>query len=87
MYKIQNGISPEYLSDTCPPLTRDRTVYDLRTGMNITAPQQRTTTYQKSFYPQTINNLNNLPMNIRETPSLNTFKETLKKLAGPKSNK
>jgi hypothetical protein len=87
MYKIQNGISPEYLTNLCPPLTRERTNYDLRTGMNITAPQQRTTTYQNSFFPHTINDWNNLPLNIREIPTLDSFKETIKKSAGPKPNK
>jgi hypothetical protein len=87
MYKIQHEISPDYLSNLCPPLTRERTPYDLRTGMNITAPSQRTTTYQKSFFPQTINDWNLLPLNIREIATIHTFKETLKKSAGPKPNK
>jgi hypothetical protein len=87
MYKIQHGLSPEYLSNLCPPLTRDRTEYDLRAGMNITAPLQRTTTYQKSFFPQTISDWNSLPLNTREIPTINSFKDTLKKATNPKPNK
>jgi hypothetical protein len=87
MYKIQNGMSPDYLTNLCPPLTKERTVYDLRTGMNITAPQQRTTTYQKSYFPQTINDWNNLPLPTREIPTLDSFKDTLKKSTGKKPNK
>jgi hypothetical protein len=43
---VQNmlKISPMYLINACPQLTRDRTNYDLRSGMNITMPQKRTTT-------------------------------------------
>ena len=55
--------------------------------MNITAPQQRTTTYQKSFFPSTINDWNNLPLLTRQIPSLDSFKENLKKIASPKPNK
>jgi hypothetical protein len=75
------------VSNLCPPLTRDRTEYDLRTGMNITAPPQRTTTYQKSFFPQTINDWNSLPLNVREIPKMDSFKDPLKKTTNPKPNK
>jgi hypothetical protein len=87
MYKIQHGLSPNYLTNLCPPLTRDRTEYNLRTGMNISAPLQRTTTYQKSFFPQTISDWNSLSSNVREIPTLDSFKDTLKKLTNPKPNK
>jgi hypothetical protein len=36
MYKIQNKLVPTYLRNACPPLTRERTTYNLRTGMDIT---------------------------------------------------
>jgi hypothetical protein len=86
MYKIQHNLVPPYLRDICPPLTRDRTTYDLRTGMNITVPSQRTTTYQNSFYPQSIKDWNNLDKKFRQAPSINNFKDKLKATSNQKSN-
>ena len=86
MFKIQNGLTPPYLSNICPPLTRERTNYNLRTGTNITIPPLRTTTYQKSFLPNTINDWNKLPEEIKSLPSIDAFKDKLKKESGPKPN-
>jgi hypothetical protein len=87
MFKIQNGLTPNYLKNACPPLTRDRTNYDLRSALNITTPQQRTSSYQNSYYPQTIKDWNSLPRNQRLAPSIDTFKERQKSVAGFKTNK
>ena len=87
MYKIQNGLSPSYLTGACPPLTRDRTPYDLRSGHNITAPQTKTTCYQKSFFPASVKNWNDLEINQREVKTVDTFKEHLKKSSGYVINK
>ena len=86
MYKIQNGLTPPYLTESCPPLTRDRTSYTLRSAINITTPQQRTATYQNSFYPQTIKDWNSLSRNLRLATSIDTFKEGLKSMTGCKAN-
>ena len=86
MFKIQNNLTPQYLREICPLLTRDRTTYELRTSMNITTPLPKTTTYQKSFFPQSINDWNNLNMDIRGAPSINSFKDHQKKLCGHKIN-
>jgi hypothetical protein len=87
MHKIQNKLSPPYLQNCCPTLTRDRTLYNLHSNMNITTPQQRTTTYQKSFFPQTIKDWNDLDKPTRLLPSNKSFKEFLKKSTGFKTNK
>jgi hypothetical protein len=87
MYKLQNGLTPPYLEAICPPLTRDRTDYNLRTGLNVTVPQQRTTTYHNSFIPQTIKDWNELSNTFRQAVSLDVFKDLLKHLAGFKINK
>jgi hypothetical protein len=86
MYKVQNNLTPPYLSGACPPLTRDRTYYNLRNDMNITIPPIRTTTYQNSFFPQTITDWNQLDRKIRDLPSINSFKDTLKLTSSPKPN-
>jgi hypothetical protein len=54
--------------------------------MNITQPPTNTTAYQKSYFPQTIKDWNSLPLNIRNSPSIATFKENMKKTLGPKAN-
>jgi hypothetical protein len=54
--------------------------------MNITIPVQRTTTYQKSFFPQSIKDWNNLDIKIRQAPSLENFKDTLKATSNQKPN-
>ena len=87
MYKIQNQIAPQYLTNTCPPLTNERTQYNLRTGMNITIPPQRTTTYQNSFYPQSIKDWNSLPGEIRTATSTMNFKDKLESSLGLRTNK
>jgi hypothetical protein len=86
MFKIQNNLTPPYLKEACPPLTRDRTTYNLRSASNITTPHQRTTQYQKSFYPQTIKDWNSLPTDTRTTTSLDSFKESRKSMTGFKTN-
>jgi hypothetical protein len=86
MFKLQRGFAPDYLQIICPPLTRDRTPYHLRTGSNITMPQVRTSTYQNSYFPQSINDWNELPMAQREVGTINTFKEYHKKSSGFKIN-
>jgi hypothetical protein len=42
MFKLQRGLVPPYLLGLCPPLIRDRTSYNLRSGSNVTMPQIRT---------------------------------------------
>ena len=86
MFKIQQGISPPYLIELCPPLTRDRTEYNLRTGMNITIPAQRTTTYHKSSFPQSINDWNNLNIQTRNSTTIENFKDKQKSTSPHKPN-
>jgi hypothetical protein len=82
MYKIQGGLVPPYLHNACPPLTRDRTTYNLRSAMDVTVPQTRTTTYQKSFFPQTIKDWNMLSQTVREIKTIDSFKELQNKKCG-----
>jgi hypothetical protein len=86
MFKLQRGLAPQYLLNLCPPLTRDRTSYNLRTGSNITMPQLKTSTYQNSFFPKSIKNWNELAMKDREIGTIQTFKEHQKKNSGFKVN-
>jgi hypothetical protein len=87
MHKIQNDLVPPYLRNSCPPLTRNRTQYNLRTNMNISTPPQRTSTYQNSFFPKTIKDWNNLDRSTRLLTSTLNFKEFLKNSTTKKPNK
>jgi hypothetical protein len=80
-------MAPPYLTNACPQLTRDRTCYNLRSGMDVTAPQTRTATYQKSFFPQTIKDWNSLGRTVREVENITKFKDHLKTTTGYKTNK
>jgi hypothetical protein len=86
MFKIQRGTAPTYLKNVCPPLTKERTNYNLRSGMNITLPQSKTTTYQKSYFPKTIRDWNALETSVKEIKTLETFKEYHKKKSTYKTN-
>jgi hypothetical protein len=66
---------------------QDRTTYDLRSGMNITLPQMRTTTYQNSFYPQSIKDWNELEVGIRNCETIGSFKDHLKRRSSYTINK
>jgi hypothetical protein len=87
MFKIQKGLIPQYLITACPPLTRDRTTYNLRSGWDITTFQTKTTTYQKSFFPQSVKDWNGLDRTMRSIKTLDTFKDHQKKNAGFKTTK
>jgi hypothetical protein len=87
MFKIQKGLAPPYLSKMCPPLTKDRTPYNLRTGCNITTPQSKTTVFQKSFFPQSIDDWNGLDLLTRNAKTVESFKENNKKKCKFKINR
>ena len=86
MFKLQRGLAPPYLQNLCPPLTRDRTPYNLRTGSNITMPQQKTSTYQRSYFPQSIKDWNEIALKHREIGTIDAFKEHQKKTCSYKIN-
>lgn len=77
MYKIQNGKPPSYLADECPALVNVASRYLLRNSLNISVPRQRTSSYQRSFFPRTIKDYNALPNSTRQAPSMNSFKTKL----------
>jgi hypothetical protein len=54
--------------------------------MNITIPAQRTTAYQKSYFPQSIKDWNNLDRKLKQAPSIENFKDKLKATSNQKPN-
>ena len=86
-YKIINGFAPTYLSNVLPP---QRGKGDGRAGRRIrplfVAPFCRTERYRASFFPFCINEWNNLDENIRNLPSISSFKAAILKFLRPNAN-
>ncbi|MCG7879943.1 MAG: reverse transcriptase domain-containing protein [Candidatus Thiodiazotropha endolucinida] len=78
MYNVVHENVPSYILDIIPPLVRDTTQYPLRNDNNIMIPRTRTEIYRRSCIPSSISIWNSVDYNIREAPSLNSFKYQLK---------
>jgi hypothetical protein len=76
-YKMVNNVSPVYLSELVPGTVSNNVSYNLRNSQNIHVPFCRTSLYQNSFLPSVICEWNNLPANIRNAPSTESFKKLL----------
>ena len=62
--KMNNNITPSYLSDLVPGTVSSATWYNLRNSNNIMTIQGRTNSYLSSFLPSTVRDWNNLPPEI-----------------------
>ncbi len=79
-YKINNGLSPDYLVDLVPPTAEERHGYALRRRDNVTPYRTNKQFFSKSFFPSTVREWNVLPIDVREAPSLESFSRHLKQL-------
>lgn len=77
MYKMIYGITPNYLTELVPPLVREGNPYRLRNSNNIELLHANTNLYFNSFLPSTIRSWNNLPVEIQQADSLQSFKFNL----------
>lgn len=75
-YKIKHGIAPEYLSDTSSIPYQTNTRYNLRNSNDTIGISARTSLYFNSCFPS-FRKCNNLPLNIRNLPTLSMFKNYL----------
>ena len=81
IYKILNGMNPEYLSHL---FSRSTTPYNLRDNSKLIQPIKRTTTYgvkSLAYYGTHLWNL--LPLDVKGAITLNNFKTLMRKWAGP----
>ena len=76
-YKMKNNLTPEYLSSLVPPSVSSESRYSLRNADNLQAPRARTKLYLESFLPSTVREWNSLPLEIRQSPSVNSFKSSI----------
>ena len=87
MYKSVNGLVPSYVSDLILPLVGETNAYNLRNNNNITVPFCRTEISRKSCIPSSISAWNSLDIELRNSPSLSSFKYQLKKKQKKKKKK
>jgi hypothetical protein len=73
-YKIINGKAPQYLLDLLPGRVRGRTDYPLRNRQNIDVPRSRIQLYANSYFPSTARLWNDLDINLKTLPSVESFK-------------
>ena len=78
-YKMTNSLTPSYLSTILP---QNEPTYNLR---NMRSVPSRTQAHNTSFLPSTIRDWNSLPLHIRQSTSLSTFKQSLNSTLGKSS--
>ena len=61
-----------------PPLVAETTVYNLRSSQNYSVPLTRLTLFQQSFFPATLKLWNDLDISLRNSPSVDIFKCSLR---------
>ena len=83
-YKIVNSLSPPYLRQICNLIPHNTDAYNLRRNNSLLVPFIRKEIFSKSFFPKTIREWNNLTADIKGSDSLNSFKNGLKVIYGPK---
>ena len=77
LYKILNGLTPQYLQSLIPQRVQNISRYQLRNMNNFNVPPARTVTHANSFLPSTLRDWNSLDLIVRNTPTLNSFKRQL----------
>ena len=78
MYKIMNNLAPTYLTNIVPSSVNELTPHNLRSGSNIRIPKFRTESYKRSFFPRMLSRWNSLEDEVKQRPTLLSFKLSLK---------
>ena len=71
MYKTVNLETPSYLTNTLPQQQPRR--YELRNNTHVPNIRGRTITFDKTFFPKSIREWNELPDDIKNAPSFESF--------------
>jgi hypothetical protein len=74
-YKIKIKQCPNYLSDSCPLVNHNTENYNLRRKDFVLPLYTCIVKYQSTYFPATIRDWNFLPSVIKDSDSLNNFKE------------
>ena len=76
---MRYSLTPHYLSSLVPESISNVSNYNLRHSNNLRGINARTTRYQQSFLPTAIKEWNNLPLELQQSNSVNSFKYNLTK--------
>ena len=87
LYKILNGLTPTYLANLLPVTVGNSSRYPLRNSFDLAIPRTTKNYVQRSFFWNTVNQWNTLDINIRQSPSLASFKRNVKANSPYKQNK
>ena len=77
LFKMQNNLSPDYLSSLVPSFVGNSSSYPLRNATDLRTLYARSQLYYNSFLPSTIRDWNNLPIETRNLTSIASFKQKL----------
>ena len=78
LYKIVNNQAPGYLRNLLPDRVDNRHYHHTRQSANILEISSKTKLYSDYFLPSSIKLWNRLPIDTRNSRSLNIFKERIK---------
>ena len=76
-YKVLRRLYPESFLDKYKPRSSFSS-YNTRNRQNLQFPKHRTEHYKKSIHYSVLEDWNNTPTDIRELPTIDTFKRQLK---------
>ena len=76
-HKIQNGLCPGYLYQLVSNLVSYRSLYNLRNAQDLLTIAAGTQLFPNSFFPSVVRQWNNLTASTRNSPSVETFKQSL----------
>ena len=80
MYKIVNKLVPNYLQSVIPNIANPETsTYNTRQRFDLPHFRARTDLFNNSFFPSTVRLWNELPLSIRNSPSLSISKSKITK--------
>ncbi|MCG7868088.1 MAG: reverse transcriptase family protein [Candidatus Thiodiazotropha taylori] len=77
IYKMINGLSPQYLQQLIPYRVMQVNRYPVRNSQNFSIPLSRTVFYSSSFLPSTLREWNALSQDTKNATSLSSFKYKL----------
>ena len=77
MYKIYHNMVPDYLQNILPSIRSQESNYATRQSQNYSIPKCRLNIYKSSFVPLAIGQWNSVPIELRQSISLKTFKNNL----------
>lgn len=76
-FKMQNDLTPSYLSSLVPPTVGSTSTYQLRNATNLHTIHANSQLYYNSFIPSVVRDWNELPEDVRNVQSINSFKRKL----------